>query len=169
MYLYLIRHGIAVNLDTIDADLTMSDSARPLTKTGRKKMQQVAKNLHKCGLEFDRIFTSPLVRAQATADILIDHKLSSQLEVSQDLAPAGTLESWMAWWGVRANQNPISNLALVGHEPNLSEWAELLIFGNIQHRLILKKGGVIGLQFPEDKIEIGAAQLYCLIPPKYLS
>jgi phosphohistidine phosphatase len=169
MYLYLIRHGIAVNLDTIDPNLKLDDQSRPLTKIGRKKLEQVAKKLQKCGLEFDRIFTSPLVRAQTTADILIAQKLSSQLDVCDDLAPTGNLESWLNWWNTQSIYKSISKLALVGHEPNLSEWAELLIFGNIQHRLILKKGGIIGLKFPEPNIAIGTAQLHCLIPPKYLS
>jgi phosphohistidine phosphatase len=168
MYLYLIRHGIAIDLDTIDANRTDLDRSRHLTKTGRKKIQQVAKSLKMANLQFDRIVSSPLVRAQQTAELLIAQNLSSQLELSDDLAPSGNLESWLTWWESRSIHQPISKLALVGHEPNLSEWAELLIFGNVQHKLVLKKGGLIALKFPTDKIKIGTAQLHGLIPPKYL-
>jgi phosphohistidine phosphatase len=168
MYLYLIRHGIAIDLDTIDSNRTDLDRSRHLTKTGRKKIEQVAKSLKMANLKFDRIVSSPLVRAQQTAELLIAQNLSSQLELSDDLAPSGNLESWLTWWESRSIDRPISKLALVGHEPNLSEWAELLIFGNIQHKLVLKKGGLIALKFPTDKIKIGTAQLHCLIPPKYL-
>lgn len=168
MYLYLIRHGIAIDLDVIDADRIDLDRSRHLTKIGRKKIQQVAKSLQIANLQFDRIVSSPLVRAHQTAELLLAQNLSSQLELSEDLAPSGNLESWLTWWESQSMQQPIEKLALVGHEPNLSEWAELLIFGSVQHKLILKKGGVIALKFPSDKIEIGTAQLHCLIPPKYL-
>jgi phosphohistidine phosphatase len=168
MYLYLIRHGIAIDLDTIDADRTDLDRSRHLTKKGRKNIQQVAKSLQMADIEFDRIVSSPLVRAQQTAELLIAQNLSSHLDLCDDLVPSGNLESWLTWWESRSADVEISKLALVGHEPNLSEWAELLIFGSVQHKFILKKGGVIALKFPSDKLQIGTAQLHCLIPPKYL-
>ncbi len=167
MYLYLIRHGIAVDLDPLTLDLSANDESRPLTKTGRKKISQVADFLGKSGLSFDLIMTSPLVRARQTADILIDRHLSTQLEISPNLAPAGNLQSWLAAWESRTIDRAMDTIALVGHEPNLSEWAELLMFGQIYHQLVLKKGGIVGLKFPKDSISIGTAQLHCLIPPKY--
>jgi phosphohistidine phosphatase len=168
MYLYLIRHAIAVDSDPTTADTIANDESRPLTKLGRKKMAQVADRLVKSGLKFELIMTSPLVRACQTTDILMDARLSNQQEISADLAPAGNLQSWLDAWASRVTDRPINTLAVVGHEPNLSEWAELLIFGKICHQLILKKGGVIGLKFPDDRLAIGTAQLYCSIPPKYL-
>jgi phosphohistidine phosphatase len=168
MYLYLIRHGIAIDLDALAPDSPPDDESRPLTRQGRKKMAQVADRLDEFGLKFDLIMTSPLVRARQTADILMANRLSTQLETSSDLAPAGNLQLWLNGWGARDLNNPVTTLALVGHEPNLSEWAELLIFGESRDRLILKKGGIIGLKFLDDRITIGTAQLYCSIPPKYL-
>jgi phosphohistidine phosphatase len=173
MYLYLIRHGIASDRDPTASDSIPNDELRSLTKTGRKKVVRVAEKLVNFGLTFDLIITSPLVRAQQTADILIDRQLSSRLEVSTDLKPQGNLPSWLATWNARTDLDSIDTLALVGHEPNLSEWAELLIFGKIYHRLILKKAGIIGLEFtnsdptaPQNRLAIGKAQLYCLLPPK---
>ncbi len=168
MYLYLIRHAIANDCDPNATDIIAADESRPLTKLGRKKMAQVADRLQKSGLKFDLMMTSPLVRARQTAEILMGSELSPQLEISSDLAPGGNLQSWLEEWGSRSSDRQISMLALVGHEPNLSEWAELLIFDKIADRLILKKGGVIGLKFPEERIAIGTAQLYCSIPPKFL-
>jgi phosphohistidine phosphatase len=176
MYLYLIRHAIAIDRDPNTTDQNIDDESRPLTKLGRKKMAQVADRLQKSGLKFDLIITSPLVRARQTAEILMESQLGSDLEISPDLAPAGNLPAWLDNWGSRSPDRQLSTVALVGHAPNLSEWAELLIFDKIidspkerlRQRMLLKKGGVIGLKFPESGIAIGTAQLYCSIPPKFL-
>jgi phosphohistidine phosphatase len=174
MYLYLIRHGIAVDLDSIaatanDSDQTEidRDALRSLTKVGRKKITQVADRLRELDVTFDLIVTSPLVRAHQTAELLMERQLSAQLEIAQELQPQGNLPAWLSWWQERPTDRPISTLALVGHEPNLSHWAELLMFGKVVNRLVLKKGGIIGLKFDDD-LEIGAGHLACLIPPKYL-
>jgi phosphohistidine phosphatase len=168
MYLYLIRHGIAVDPDPLVLDSITSDMLRPLTKKGRKKVEQVADKLKKLEIQFDLIMTSPLVRAQQTAKILIDRQISPKLEVNQDLKPSASIQSWLTGWNARTDGVLLSKLALIGHEPHLSEWAELLMFDRVYHQLILKKGGIIGLKFPDQRIEIGMAQLYCLIPPKIL-
>ncbi len=169
MYLYLIRHGVAADLDPLVLGSMAGDESRSLTSTGRKKIAQVADRLGELGVKFDLIITSPLVRARETAAMLIDKQLSPKLEVANDLKPIGNIQSWLIDWNARSDHNSISTLGLVGHEPNLSEWAELLIFGKVYHQLILKKGGMIGLKFSDAQIAIGTAQLYCLIPPKYLA
>ena len=70
MYLYLIRHGIAIEQDPLALDPIADDEARDLTKLGRKKVAQVAEKLAKLELTFELIITSPLVRARQTAEIL---------------------------------------------------------------------------------------------------
>ncbi len=166
MYLYLIRHGIAIDSDPVALNSMANDELRPLTKIGRKKIEQVADRLGKLELTFDLMITSPLVRARQTADILIDKQISPKLEVSQNLKPMGKIESWLIEWNARSTDSSVSTIALVGHEPNLSEWAELWIFGQVYHHLILKKGGIIGLKFSDHRMELGTAQLSCLVPPK---
>jgi phosphohistidine phosphatase len=167
MYLYLIRHGIAIDADPRVLDPIASDGLRPLTNVGRKKIAQVADRLGYLELNFDLIFTSPLVRARQTADILIDKQISTKLEISEHLKPMGRIQSWLNDWHSRSDLHTISTLALVGHEPNLSQWAELLIFGQVYNRLILKKGGIVGLKFADTGVAIGTAQLSCAIAPKY--
>jgi phosphohistidine phosphatase len=168
MYLYLIRHGIAEDPDPHGLDPIVSDESRVLTKLGRKKIIQVADRLNKLGVTFDLIITSPLIRARQTADIFIDEQIGTTLEVSSDLKPMGNFPAWLMAWDARSPQMEIATIALIGHEPNLSNWAELCVFGQVCHKLVLKKGGIIGLKFPDNKIAIGTAQLHCLIPPKYL-
>jgi phosphohistidine phosphatase len=163
MDLYLIRHGIAIKPET-----GSTDRERYLTKEGIKKTERVAQAIQRQGITFDLILTSPLVRTRQTAEILLLRDLSQQLEICDHLAPEGSLESWLGWWEDRKPTASIATLALVGHEPNLSEWAELMLFGQVYHKLILKKAGIISLKFPQDSIAIGGATLAGLIPPKYL-
>lgn len=85
MELYLIRHGIAQ-----EQSPDIPDGDRQLTKKGKDKTQRVAQRLQAIGVEFDLILTSPLVRAQQTAQILMDQGLAPQLETFSSLAPGKT-------------------------------------------------------------------------------
>ncbi|MBW4662999.1 MAG: phosphohistidine phosphatase SixA [Chroococcus sp. CMT-3BRIN-NPC107] len=162
MELYLIRHGIAQERDS-----GLNDDDRTLTKIGQDKIKEVAKRLYNLGFRFDIILTSPLVRSHQTAEIFINLQLSSQLQVSTDLAPSGNIHDWLNW--LEKQQYPsTTKLALVGHEPNLGEWASMLVWGEANDRLILKKAGIIGLNLPEMRSPIGNSQMFLLTPPKFL-
>ena len=163
MELYLIRHGIAE-----DKGLGIKDEERSLTKEGRQKTEKVAQKLVKLGLNFDLILTSPLVRARQTAEILIAEKLSSQLEESSHLAHDGQIYSWLKDWLEPRNYSLNTQLALVGHEPDLSKWAEILLWGEVKASLVLKKAGMIGIKLPETGSALGRSQMFWLTPPKYL-
>ncbi|WP_414517380.1 phosphohistidine phosphatase SixA [Nostoc sp. PCC 9305] len=163
MELYLIRHGIAE-----DKGLGIKDEERSLTKEGRQKTEKVAQKLVKLGLNFDLILTSPLVRARQTAEILIAEKLSSQLEESSYLAHDGQISSWLKDWLEPRNYSQNTQLALVGHEPDLTSWAEILLWGEVKASLVLKKAGMIGIKLPETGSPLGRSQMFWLTPPKYL-
>ncbi|MCC5652070.1 phosphohistidine phosphatase SixA [Nostoc sp. XA013] len=163
MELYLIRHGIAE-----DKGLGIKDEERSLTKEGRQKTEKVAQKLVKLGLNFDLILTSPLVRARQTADILIGEKLSSKLEESSHLAHDGQISSWLKDWLEPRNYSQDTELALVGHEPDLTNWAEILLWGEVKGSLVLKKAGMIGIKLPETGSPLGRSQMFWLTPPKYL-
>ncbi|MEH1926674.1 phosphohistidine phosphatase SixA [Nostoc sp.] len=163
MELYLIRHGIAE-----DKGLGIKDEERSLTKEGRQKTEKVAQKLVKLGLNFDLILTSPLVRSRQTAEILIAEKLSSQLEESSHLAPDGEISSWLKDWLKPRNYSQNSQLALVGHEPGFTNWAEILLWGEVKASLVLKKAGMIGIKLPETGSPLGRSQMFWLTPPKYL-
>ncbi|MEH2160971.1 MAG: phosphohistidine phosphatase SixA [Nostoc sp.] len=163
MELYLIRHGIAE-----DKGLGIKDEERSLTKEGRQKTEKVAQKLVKLGLSFDLILTSPLVRACQTAEILIAEKLSTKLEESSHLAPDGEISSWLKDWLEPRNYSENTQLALVGHEPGLSNWAEILLWGEVKESLVLKKAGMIGIKLPETGSPLGRSQMFWLTPPKYL-
>lgn len=163
MELYLIRHGIAE-----EHQAGIKDEERQLTKAGRQKTEKVAQRLHTLGLQFDLIVTSPLVRARQTAEILLTAKLSSQLEESNHLAPNGHIASWLDYWLQPKDLPPNTQLALVGHEPCLGNWAEILLWGEAKDSIVLKKAGMIGVKLPEIGSPVGRSQMFWLIPPRYL-
>jgi phosphohistidine phosphatase len=160
--LYIIRHGLAGERGTY-----ANDDERPLTDEGHRKTKQIAKRLDALKLHFDLMLTSPLVRARQTAEILHSVGLSQRLDQSEFLAPGGDLQGWLAWleqW----RREPHKSLAIVGHEPALSTWAETLIWGEARQRLVLKKAGAIGLLLPEAGSPVGQSQLFWLTPPRLL-
>lgn len=159
--LYLIRHGLAGESGTYT-----NDDERPLTEDGKKKTCLVAKRLMDLGLQFDLILTSPLTRARQTADILLETGLSTQLQEASYLA-SGTITPWLDWLADWTPGNQ-QRLALVGHEPSLSTWAELLAWGEVKGAVELKKAGVIGLSLPETGSPIGRSTLFWLTPPRFL-
>ena len=165
---YFIRHGIA-----IERDGERTDEVRFLTAGGIDKTERVAQRLRDQGLQFDALLTSPLVRARETAEILHAAGLSAQVEDFSSLSPGGELSEWLVWlekWQqARSDQQSV---ALVGHEPDLSQWAQQLVTGsNIPSQSRpwrLKKVGVIGLQVPAARRAIGGSQLFWLSPPRFL-
>ena len=161
MELYLIRHGIA-----LERTKDIEDEKRSLTQVAHQKTRQVAKRLQELSLQFDLILTSPLVRSRQTAEILRTSGLSSEVEESTYLAPGGDINAWLKSLEQR-HQFP-ETLALVGHQPDLGQWAEILIWGEAREKLVLKKAGIIGLTLPKTGLLVGRSQLFWLTPPKFL-
>ena len=162
MELYLIRHGIA-----IERGIYANDAERPLTDKGRQKTKKVAQRLYDIGVRFDLILTSPLLRASQTAEILQNVGLTKQVEESSHLAPVGNIQDWLNWLSQWGNSDAEKYLALVGHQPNLGNWAELLVWGKITGQIIVKKAGVIGINLPNTGTPIGNSELFLLTSPKY--
>jgi phosphohistidine phosphatase len=163
MEVYLIRHGIAGIKGTY-AD----DKQRPLTPKGKSKTMSVAKRLHSIGLRFELILTSPLVRAYQTANILQEAGLSAKTEQWEFLAPEGEIERWLEWLQTWQSDKPDSQIALVGHQPDLSNWAEMLVWGTTGEQIVLKKAGIIGIEIPSIGTPICRSRLFLLTSPKWL-
>jgi phosphohistidine phosphatase len=161
MKLYLMRHGLA-----IERGIYLEDGDRPLTDLGKKKTAQVSQHLQKLELRFELIVTSPLVRAQQTAEILHHQSLSRDLEISPHLAPEGDLSRFLT--ELVSYAKPEASLIAVGHQPDLGNWAEMLIYGQVREVIVLKKAGIIGLQLPDPGEAIANSQLFWLTSPKLL-
>jgi phosphohistidine phosphatase len=161
--LYFIRHGIAAERGTYN-----NDDERPLTEKGQMRTKAVAHRLVELGCRVDLILSSPLVRAQQTTFILLEAGMAPKSETAEVLAPPGQLANWLPWLAQWQIEHPVSRLALVGHEPNLSEWAQQLVTGHHRDRWQLKKAGVIGVQVPEAATAIAHSELFWLTPPRLL-
>jgi phosphohistidine phosphatase len=137
MNLYIIRHAIAVDEGTVGYE---SDSERPLTDKGRKKMRAIAKGLRNIGVEFDLILSSPYVRARETAEILAEvFKMKKNITFTESLIPLATPELLI---GEINETYSVESIAVVGHEPHLSTLIGILVAENAKLDVTLKKGGV---------------------------
>ena len=164
MNLYIIRHAIAVEAgDPKYAE----DSQRPLTEKGADKMKKIAQGLLKLEVQLDLILSSPAVRTIATAEILAG-KLNvkkSRLIATEHLALDGDAGQLIA--EIKNRHIQVKNMALIGHEPNLSRLISLLVFGNEEGALKIKKGSVCLLT--TDALEYGkCASLNWLLSPSQL-
>lgn len=159
MNLYIIRHAIAVDAETSEYE---SDSERPLTDKGRKKMRQIAKGLRNLGVEFDLILSSPFVRARETAEILADvFKMKKKIGFSDNLIPMGNPELLIT----EVNEKyPVESIAVVGHEPHLSSLVSMLVGENGKIDVTLKKGGVCYLSADDLRQERHATLQWLLTP-----
>jgi phosphohistidine phosphatase len=154
--LYLIRHGIA---ETVSEDL--SDEKRVLSADGRQKTKLIARRLYALEVRFDTLLTSPLVRTQQTAEILVQERLAAKCEVFEPLAPGGAFAGLRDWLATQKK----SAIGLVGHQPCLGLWAETLIWGTFHSGFDIKKAGVVRLTLDTPQ---SLAQLVWFLPPKVL-
>jgi len=163
MNLYIIRHAIAVDEATSDY---ASDSERPLTDKGRKKMRQIAKALRSLGVEFDLILSSPYIRACETAEVLADvFKMKNKIVFSDHLIPEGNPELLI---GEINEKHTVDSLAIVGHEPYLSALIGSLVTDTSKIEINLKKGGVCHLSADDLHHNDHRATLEWLLPPGIL-
>jgi phosphohistidine phosphatase len=132
--LLLVRHAIAESRSEAWPD----DTLRPLTERGVVRMREIAARLRALGEMTQVVLTSPLTRAVETAAVLADvWAPSPDVIVVDELAP-GHSPSEMAEALRRVSAR--TRVALVGHEPDLGEFAAWLIGA---HRPVpFKKGGV---------------------------
>ncbi len=118
--MFLIRHAAA-----IDETLELRDPMRHLTAEGRAQAAALGDRLRWHDCTPTHIWTSPLVRAVQTAELVAAGlKTSVAVEALAALAPGQAVRTVVA--AVRALPADASVL-LVGHEPGLSGIGALLL------------------------------------------
>jgi len=164
MNLYILRHGIAVELGMPGVG---KDSERQLAPEGKRKLRQIAGAMKALDLSFDLILTSPYVRAEQTATIVAEAlDAQNNLESSDTLTPSGGMRDLIA--AITHRKPAPEDALLVGHEPYLSELISLLVSGGTDGvSVVLKKGGLCKLAV--ETLRYGrCATLEWLLTPKQL-
>lgn len=133
--IYIVRHAIAE-----DVSPSGRDEDRALTAEGRKKMKRAARGLASLGVTPAHLLASPLVRAQQTAEIVVEALPQLKIETCDLLAP-GVDERALTRLinGAHAGRD----VMLVGHEPDLGELLSFWLTGSrggVETRF--KKGAV---------------------------
>lgn len=163
MKLLLVRHAIAE--DRAEFECTGEpDEKRPLTQEGRKKMKRAAAGLVELISRVDILATSPLTRAQQTAEILARQLDDATPTVVEALDPMQSYEALLDWL---RRLDDVDTVCAVGHEPHLGGLASWLMTGNEKPLFEFKKGGACLLEF-DGVIERGAAQMRWLLTPGQL-
>jgi len=155
--IFIVRHGIAYEQDLLRWP---DDAERPLTMEGEVAFRKAARGLAQLTDPPSMVLASPYVRAWRTAEILSEEAGWPQPE------PFKALEASRDAQGVLDELNDIEggpSIALVGHEPMLSELISLLVGeANVE----LKKGAVARLD--AHALTRAGATLRWLLPPKVL-
>jgi phosphohistidine phosphatase len=155
--LFIVRHAIAYEQDPLRWP---DDAERPLTMEGEVAFRKAARGLARLSEPPSVALASPYIRAWRTAEILHEEAGWPAPE------PFKALEANRDAQGVLDELNDIEggpSVALVGHEPMLSELISMLIGGaNVE----LKKGAIARLD--AHALTRAGATLRWLLPPKVL-
>jgi phosphohistidine phosphatase len=125
MDFYIVRHGVAEERGPDWPD----DRRRPLTADGKTRTREVAAALRALAICPDAIFTSPLVRARQTAEIIArELGLGRRVRELSQLEPGTTAAALFE--AIREAAPSADSVMVVGHEPDLGLLASRLVAGD---------------------------------------
>ena len=153
MKLYFLRHA--------DAHEGIDDAARPLSPHGKKEAMAIGQFLKQAGIGFDAAYSSPLVRARQTAEIVLNVCGSTELELTDALlneSSEAEFEKWLK--GIP----DAKHVCLVGHAPSLAERVKGMVGITPVEALKLPKGALACLETENRR----TAALKFLVTPKLL-
>ena len=174
MQLVLFRHGPA---GSADPARWPDDRARPLTSGGEAKTRRAARGLAALLLDHGttrrvRVWTSPFVRAERTARLLVEALAGAAAkdapQVVAALAPGGSEKALLERLAELASEAGSGDVVvvLVGHEPQLGRLAgEFALEAN--GPLPLKKAGAVALSFG-GRARRRSGTLDWFVPPRLL-
>jgi phosphohistidine phosphatase len=165
MNLYILRHGLAAERDL---QTFPDDSRRPLLLKGKARIRLVAQALQALEVSFDRVLSSPYLRASQTAEIVAARLgLKKRLDFCDELTPGGDPKALVRY--VNRLQPVPEDVLLVGHEPDLSQLISLLISGGPTAAIEMKKGSLAKLVIETELRYARCAILAWLLTSKQLA
>lgn len=139
MRVYVIRHAAAAQRGAY-----ANDNDRPLTGDGIARMKRVAKGLAALGIKPEPIYTSPLVRAKETAQIVAKALGGGAALEEADVLRPGVGASEVVTFLAKAKGD---EAAIVGHEPQLGEVVALMVTGKTAPIVDMKKAAACAVDF----------------------
>jgi phosphohistidine phosphatase len=141
MYIYLLRHAIAVERGPVHEP----NDDRPLSEKGVKRFNKGARGIAALLDELDVILTSPLKRAHETAIMTakecgIPHKVV----ITEHLLP-GCIHNTI--FPLLRKYKDKKHVMLVGHEPDVSRLASSFL-GSSRPAIEFKKGALCCIELP---------------------
>lgn len=161
MQLLIIRHAEAVDLQ----DAGGADAARVLTPAGRAQARALGRLLTRLLPTLDVLAASPLARAQETAALVGEAFPAASPLTLPALVPGAPPTAVLDWL---IAQPEAANLAIVGHEPDVTRLANVLLGGRDAPLAALEKGGACWLDFVSPP-RPGRGWLRALLPPAVTS
>lgn len=158
--LYVVRHGIALD----GAEWQGSDGARALSAKGRKRFKRTAKVFARLGEEVDLLFTSPLVRAVQTSELLARALGLREVRVLEELLPGGEASAVLT--AVSRQLESGEGVAIVGHDPLLTHLVTRLsgLPEAAARGLLMAKGAIVRIDVPVPPAATGAVARWTLWP-----
>lgn len=160
MKLIIVRHAEAVELGLGDA---RTDFDRKLTERGHQQARALAALLHESQTVPEAVWSSPLMRTRQTADHIVQAVLPNQDMTIEDLLAPGQLAPRKL--GKMLDPSQWKVVVLVGHQPDLGDYAGWLIGLHASH-LKVSKGAAIGIDI-DDPTDQGSGTLEMFITPKW--
>ena len=153
MHIYFLRHGDA------SSSSRYSDDERPLTDLGVRQATLIGTLLQRMDIVINATLSSPLKRAQETASLVLSNSNKQQVVLSEFLLNGSDPQQLFD----QLDKLSVSSALLVGHEPYLSELISLLLGGNRNVEIEMRKCSLalVDISIP---IHQGTGLLKFLIP-----
>ena len=159
--LSIIRHAKSVT------DVSGSDRDRALNERGQGDARLIGKFLSAQGAEFDQVYCSTAIRARQTfAKINELLKVSNEIIQFDDTLYLASLPVLFSF--LKNIPNAFTQVALVGHNPGLTELCNALCSSNLEN---LPTCGVFTVQFPTNDwqtVRTGSGECQKLVTPRML-
>lgn len=162
MNVFLIRHAKALS---VGDDGIETDEERRLTSVGEEQATLLGQALQSRNVEFDLVLSTPLVRARQTAELMLNAygKKKPELQIVEELTPPCKPRKM----GRVLKDLHKTNVAIVGHQPDLSNWASWFL-GSKKTYIDFTKGSAACLYWESELSKGGGALVWMLTPLWYM-